>query len=159
MLNLNDILLLTLNTSKYREKFTNSSLFNKTISYLYHNNKIVVTQDILNILYCLIETIDDQQKQLAEKYLQEPIRIECNDKMLHKYIQDKVMHYNNFRKVYLKEFNKDYNYKPTDYERGYIAGVCHGLKEINRDLTKDNEITGELMIKKIGTGLKWCRIK
>jgi hypothetical protein len=78
------------------------------------------------------------------------------EKLFHKYLQDKTMHYNQFRRLILKNSKLK---KLTDYEKGYIAGVCHGLKEVNRDLTQDNDNIENIINYKIGTGLKWCRRK
>ena len=74
-------------------------------------------------------------------------------KILSKYIQDKQMHFKEFHRIYLDNSN---NKKLTDYERGYISGVCHAFKKVNRDLAKDNEDINCTYFK-IGSGLKWCR--
>jgi hypothetical protein len=75
-------------------------------------------------------------------------------KILCKYIQDKTMHYSEFRRLYLNEFKE---FKPTDYERGYIAGICHALKEVNSDLSQDSLDIDNIIVNNIGTGLRWCR--
>lgn len=76
-------------------------------------------------------------------------------KLLRKYIQDKAMHYNHFRNLYL---NSHKHTTLTSYEDGYLAGVCHALKEVNRDLIKDNKDAEEIVNHKIGTGIGWYRI-
>jgi len=76
-------------------------------------------------------------------------------KLLRKYIQDKTMHYNHLRNLYLNNHRQT---PSTLYEDGYLAGICHAIKEVNRDLIRDNEDAEEIVNHKIGRGIGWYRV-
>ena len=80
-------------------------------------------------------------------------------KLFHKYIQDKQMQFNQYKKYEIEDFDKEIK-RPTDYERGYLAEICHAYNEIQSDLHLDNSEI-EIMIDNnhIGTRLKYIRRK
>lgn len=86
-------------------------------------------------------------------------------KLFRKYIQDKSIKYKSFKNDYLYGFahplkkSKYARAHPTEFERGYKAGVCHAINLVTKDLHKDQENMEDILkYEYIGTGLDWQKI-